>query len=242
MDLLMKKERVWIGIVLFCMLSVSVQVEACGDKERREARREAWRLSRDGWKAFPDAQSLTDQLEQTNAVHFYPSDGQSLKYIIGEAVSSVCPSLEEAEAQANAMARIDLLQQCEMEVTALWSNTALMNDEVMEAHVDNASMDVIASKGSFFGFLTKNTVVYDNVSKASLASTELYYNDELLMRNTSTESDAESEINWEAVIKYGEVVPYAQNAWRITRMYRKVGKGYEALVRVCNYAPKETKK
>ena len=139
------------------------------------------------------------------------------------------------------MARIDLLQQCEVECAALLSNTVLMNDEVMDAHVDNASMDVIASKNSFFGFLTKNTVVYDNVSEASLASTELYYNNELLIRNTSTEDDAESEINWEAVIKYGEVVPYAQNAWRITRMYRKVRGGYEAFVRVCNYAPVEKK-
>ena len=234
----MKKSRLLVGIAMVCLLGISMSAEA---RVSAEVRREARRLYREGWRAFPDAQSMAEQLEQTNAVQFHPSDNKSLKYIIGEAVSDICPSLEEAEAQANAMARIDLLQQCEVECAALLSNTVLMNDEVMDAHVDNASMDVIASKNSFFGFLTKNTVVYDNVSEASLASTELYYNNELLIRNTSTEDDAESEINWEAVIKYGEVVPYAQNAWRITRMYRKVRGGYEAFVRVCNYAPVEKK-
>ena len=176
------------------------------------------------------------EIEQTMNVQYDAEGKLSHKYIIGEGTSSVCPSLEEAEAQANAMARINLLSQCDVECKALLTSTSMQNDDVTEAHVENASVDVIASKNQFFGYTVKSTYAYDNVSAAHISSFEMYYNDELLMRNYETETNVESEINWEAVTKYGSVVPYAQNAWRITRMYRKVRGGYEALVRVCNYA------
>ena len=221
---------------MVCLLGVSVQVQAVS----RAARQEAMRLSREGWRAFPDAQPLAEQIEQTMNVQYDAEGKLSHKYIIGEGTSSVCPSLEEAEAQANAMARINLLSQCDVECKALLTSTSMQNDDVTEAHVENASVDVIASKNQFFGYTVKSTYAYayayDNVSAAHISSFEMYYNDELLMRNYETETNVESEINWEAVTKYGSVVPYAQNAWRITRMYRKVRGGYEALIRVCNYA------
>ena len=217
---------------MVCLLGVSVQVQAVS----RAVRHEAMRLSREGWRAFPDAQPLAEQIEQTMNVRYDVEEKLSHKYIIGEGTSSVCPSLEEAEAQANAMARINLLGQCAVECKAMLTSTSMQNDDVTEAHVENASVDVIASKNQFFGYTVKSTYAYDNVSAAHISSIEMYYNDELLMRNYETESNVESEINWEAVTKYGSVVPYAQNAWRITRVYRKVRGGYEAFIRVCNYA------
>ena len=44
---------------MVCLLGVSVQVQAVS----RAFRQEAMRLSREGWRAFPDAQPLAEQIE-----------------------------------------------------------------------------------------------------------------------------------------------------------------------------------
>ena len=169
---------------MVCLLGVSVQVQAVS----RAFRREALRLSREGWRAFPDAQPLAEQIEQTMNVQYDAEEKLSHKYIIGEGISSVCPSLEEAEAQANAMARINLLGQCDVECKALLTSTSMQNDDVTEAHVENASVAVIAAKNQFFGYPVKSAYAYDNVSAVHVSSIERYYYHELLMRNYRPEA------------------------------------------------------
>ena len=177
---------------MVCLLGVSVQVQAVS----RAARQEAMRLSREGWRAFPDAQSLAEQLDQTKNVQYDAEGKLSHKYIIGEGTSSVCPSLEEAEAQANAMARINLLSQCDVECKALLTSTSMQNDDVTEAHVENASVDVIASKNQFFGYTVKSTYAYDNANhriQCSVMEDAGGGSTEILISNVRLNGDYEAE-------------------------------------------------
>ena len=234
----MKNVRLFLVLLLAGLLAAPMFMEA---KVSRGARREAFRLARVGWKAFPNTLPIKEQLQQSYDAQYDFDNNSVPRYIVAEATSDFCPSLEEAEKQADALARINLLGSYATECLAIVELTYLDNKQVQDENV-NAVVDAMASRNSFYGFRVESTVGHDNVNAVSVTSTAMYYGDDLLIENAFTEDgECVSNVYWESIVKYGNVEPYQQNAWRLLRFYRKTAKGYQALIRVCNYAPKVEK-
>lgn len=114
------------------------------EKASKAARKEAKRLSKEGWKTAPGALPLEKQLDKSYMMQYqYGSDGFP-QFIMAEAMS-VGGNYDAAKMQALELAKQNLAGQIQTEVTALIENT-VANEQMDQGDAASITRSVMASK------------------------------------------------------------------------------------------------
>jgi hypothetical protein len=157
-------EKITIAVVALLMLtstsSANAQISKEQIKERKElakaskselnskatkaARKEAKKLTKNGWDVTPGALPLEKQLDKSYLMQYeYDSDGFP-KFIMAEAMS-VGGNYDAAKMQALELAKQNLAGQIQTEVTALIENT-VANEQLDQGDAASITRSVMASK------------------------------------------------------------------------------------------------
>lgn len=114
------------------------------EKASKAARKEAKRLSKEGWKAAPGALPLEKQIDKSYMMQYqYDSDGFQ-QFIMAEAMS-IGGNYDAAKMQALELAKQNLAGQIQTEVTALIENT-VANEQMNQGDAASITRSVLASK------------------------------------------------------------------------------------------------
>lgn len=114
------------------------------EKASKAARKEAKRLSKEGWKTAPGALPLEKQLDKSYMMQYqYDSDGFP-QFIMAEAMSTG-GNYDAAKMQALELAKQNLAGQIQTEVTALIENT-VANEQMDQSEAASITRSVLASK------------------------------------------------------------------------------------------------
>ena len=114
------------------------------DKASKAARKEAKRLSKEGWKTAPGALPIEKQLDRSYMMQMeYDPDGFP-KYIMAEAMSTG-GNYDAAKMQSLELAKQNLAGQIQTEVTALIENT-VANEQMDQGEAASITRSVAASK------------------------------------------------------------------------------------------------
>lgn len=114
------------------------------DKASKAARKEAKKLSKEGWKAAPGALPMEKQLDRSYLMQMeYDQDGFP-KYIMAEAMSTA-GNYDAAKMQALELAKQNLAGQIQTEVTALIENT-VANEQMDQNEASSLTRSVAAGK------------------------------------------------------------------------------------------------
>ncbi len=121
-----------------------VSKKELNEKASKAARKEAKRLSKDGWKTAPGALPLEKQLDKSYIMQYqYDSDGFP-QYIMAEAMSTG-GNYDAAKMQALELAKQNLAGQIQTEITALIENT-VANEQMDQSDAASITRSVLASK------------------------------------------------------------------------------------------------
>ena len=114
------------------------------EKASKAARKEAKRLTKEGWKTAPGALPLEKQLDKSYMMQYqYDSDGFP-QYLMAEAMSTG-GNYDAAKIQALELAKQNLAGQIQTEVTALIENT-VANEQMDQGDAASITRSVMASK------------------------------------------------------------------------------------------------
>ncbi len=114
------------------------------EKASKAARKEAKRLTKEGWKTAPGALPLEKQLDKSYLMQSqYDSDGFPA-FIMAEAMSTG-GNYDAAKMQALELAKQNLAGQIQTEVTALIEST-VANEQMVQSDATSITRSVMASK------------------------------------------------------------------------------------------------
>lgn len=114
------------------------------EKASKAARKEAKRLSKEGWKTAPGALPLDKQLDKSYLMQYqYDADGFP-QFIMAEAMS-VGGNYDAAKMQALELAKQNLAGQIQTEIIALIENT-VANEQMDQSDATSVTRSVMASK------------------------------------------------------------------------------------------------
>jgi hypothetical protein len=114
------------------------------EKASKAARKEAKRLTKDGWTTTPGALPLEKQLDKSYTMQYqYDSNGFP-QFIMAEAMS-VGGNYDAAKMQALELAKQNLAGQIQTEVTALIENT-VANEQMDQGDAASITRSVMAAK------------------------------------------------------------------------------------------------
>lgn len=101
------------------------------EKASKAARKEAKKLTKEGWKTAPGALPLEKQLDKSYMMQQEFDEDMFPKYLMGEAMS-IGENYDAAKMQALELAKQNLAGQIQTEVTALIENTVANNQLAAE--------------------------------------------------------------------------------------------------------------
>lgn len=114
------------------------------EKASKAARKEAKRLSKEGWKTAPGALPLEKQLDKSYGMQYqYDADGFP-QYIMAEAMSTG-GNYDAAKMQALELAKQNLAGQIQTEITSLIENT-VANEQMDQSQAASITRSVMAAK------------------------------------------------------------------------------------------------
>ncbi|WP_305115955.1 hypothetical protein [Duncaniella muris] len=114
------------------------------EKATKAARKEAKKLSKEGWKTAPGALPIEKQLDKSYMMQYqYDSEGFP-QYIMAEAMS-IGGNYDAAKMQALELAKQNLAGQIQTEITALVENT-VANEQLSSEQAESITKSVMASK------------------------------------------------------------------------------------------------
>lgn len=96
-------------------------------KATKVARKEAKKLSKEGWTTTPGTLPIEKQLDKAYMMSYEYDDNMFPKYIMGEAMS-IGENYDAAKMQALELAKQNLAGQIQTEVTALVENTVVLTN------------------------------------------------------------------------------------------------------------------
>lgn len=156
----MRKILLFVAVLLLTGGSVQAQSAKELQKERRElanaskaelsqkaskaARKEAKKLTKEGWDTTPGALPLDKQLDKSYMMQYEYDDTMFPKYIMGEAMS-IAENYDAAKMQALELAKQNLAGQIQTEITALVENT-VANKQLSEEQAASVTQSVMSSK------------------------------------------------------------------------------------------------
>lgn len=121
-----------------------VSKKELNEKASKAARKEAKRLSKEGWKTAPGALPLEKQIDKSYMMQYqYDADGFP-QFIMAEAMS-VGGNYDAAKMQALELAKQNLAGQIQTEVTALIENT-VANEQMDQSEAASITRSVMAAK------------------------------------------------------------------------------------------------
>jgi len=154
--------KILLFVVALLLTGGSVQAQSVKElqKERRElakaskaelsqkaskaARKEAKKLTKEGWGTTPGALPLDKQLDKSYMMQYEYDDTMFPKYIMGEAMS-IAENYDAAKMQALELAKQNLAGQIQTEITALVENT-VANKQLSEEQAASVTQSVMSSK------------------------------------------------------------------------------------------------
>ena len=113
-------------------------------KATKVARKEAKKLSKEGWTTTPGALPIEKQLDKAYMMSYEYDDNMFPKYIMGEAMS-IGENYDAAKMQALELAKQNLAGQIQTEVTALVENT-VANKQLSQEQAASVTQSIMASK------------------------------------------------------------------------------------------------
>ncbi len=114
------------------------------EKASKAARKDAKRLTKEGWKTAPGALPIEKQLDKSYIMQFqYDSDGFP-QFIMAEAMSTG-GNYDAAKMQALELAKQNLAGQIQTEITALIENT-VANEQMDQSDAASVTRSVMAAK------------------------------------------------------------------------------------------------
>lgn len=123
---------------------VKASKKELNEKATKAARKEAKRLSKEGWESAPGALPIEKQLDRSYTMQYqYDEDGFP-KYIMAEAMS-IGGNYDAAKIQAIELAKQNLASQIQTELTALVENT-VANNQLGAEQAESLTKSVVASK------------------------------------------------------------------------------------------------
>lgn len=115
-----------------------------GEKATKTARKEAKRLTKEGWKVTPGALPLEKQLDKSYLMQMEYDENMFPKYLMGEAMS-IGENYDAARLQAMELAKQSLAGQIQTEVTALIENT-VSNKQLAAEEAASVTQTISAAK------------------------------------------------------------------------------------------------
>ena len=113
-------------------------------KASKDAKKEAKKLTKEGWTIAPGAIPLVKQLDKSYLMQYEYDENLFPKYIMGEAMS-IGENYDAAKMQALELAKQNLAGQIQTEVTALVENT-VANKQMTAEQAASVTESVLASK------------------------------------------------------------------------------------------------
>lgn len=113
-------------------------------KATKAARKEAKKLTKEGWKTAPGALPIEKQLDKSYLMQYEYDEDMFPKYIIGEAMS-IGENYDAAKMQALELAKLSLAGQIQTEITALVEN-AVANKQLKAEEATSVTKTVLAGK------------------------------------------------------------------------------------------------
>lgn len=115
-----------------------------GAKPVKEARKEAKRLAKEGWRVSPGALPADKQLEKSYMLQFETDENGYPLYIMAEAMS-VGENYDAAKMQATELAKQNLIAQVETNVNTIIEND-VSNQQLSAEEAASITRSVLASK------------------------------------------------------------------------------------------------
>ncbi len=123
---------------------VKQQRKELDKKASKDARNEAKRLKKEGWKVTPGSLSLEKQVDRSMLMQYELDESGYPLYVIGQAMS-IGESYDAAKMQALELARQDAASKLQAEITALVEST-LANEQLTDAQAASVAQTISASK------------------------------------------------------------------------------------------------
>lgn len=115
------------------------------EKASKAARKEAKKLTKEGWKTAPGALPIDKQLDRSYMMQYeFDADGYP-KYFYGEAMS-IGENYDGAKMQALELAKLNLAGSIQQEVTALIENS-VANEQLAPEEANTVTKSIEAAKG-----------------------------------------------------------------------------------------------
>lgn len=114
------------------------------EKASKVARKEAKKLTKEGWKTAPGALPIEKQLDNSYMLQFQYDDDGYPKFIMAEAMSTG-GNYDAAKLQALELAKQNLAAQIQSEITALIENT-VSNEQIEQSDAVTITRSVMSSK------------------------------------------------------------------------------------------------
>lgn len=114
-------------------------------KASKAARKEAKKLTKEGWQVAPGQLPLEKQLDKSYNMYYEYDEAGLPKYIIGDAMSPGA-TYDAAKMQALELAKTNLAGMIQSEVTALVEST-VANEQITQEQASSVARTVQASKG-----------------------------------------------------------------------------------------------
>lgn len=109
---------------------LKLNVKGVNNELMKRAKKEAKRLTKEGWQVSAGSLPLEDQLYRVYEKEFTMSDSSFPKYIIGRS-QATGSSLQGAKTQTSALSRIEIAEQINAEVAQL-TEVSLGNNEISD--------------------------------------------------------------------------------------------------------------
>ncbi len=216
----MKTNILIILIVAIIPFGAVQAVEKCDAPQY--AKKESKHLQKQGWRPFSDDACIAEQLANRGKLQMEFDDDLFPKYIYADGISDMCLSIDEAYKKAIAVAQLALV--------------SMSKTEINSRHQVMSASETMESTNSIGGYTFKTISIRNGVE---IDTVTISYNGIKLMQSYQNGDEGGVNYNWDAMLRYSDVLPIAKNAWVALRLYRKTDKGYEVLVTLFNYSPKD---
>jgi len=152
------------------------------EKASKAARKEAKKLSKEGWLTTPGALPIDKQLDHSYKMQYEYDENQYSKYIMAEAMS-IGENYDAAKMQALELAKQNLAGQIQTEITAIIENT-VANQQMDAGQAASITKTVSASKNLIsqsMGRVIPVTEVYRASKKNKEVLVRIAYNSAMAM-------------------------------------------------------------
>lgn len=183
--------------------------EAASAKVSKEAKAEAKKLTKEGWKVAPGALPLERQLERSYGLQYEFNDENQPKYLFGDGMSTA-ESYDVAKMQATEIAKQNLASKIESELTAEIKTTVSNNQ--MSPEEATSLLEIL--QGS-------RTVITQSMGRVTPV-TEVYRK----LKNKNTEVSVRIAYNSETIKKKAKDIIRKQQRERGEKIHQNI-EGYE---------------